>query len=164
MLEAEEPGPAAVAGGKQRSLRAHCLTLGSAATLFMETLVSGSFYYTVQRRRQESLRQEVKDAKVTSEPPRMFTHLLKQQHKRQTHSWGGEKKTKTDRVWNLPAFCCLISPSQASLNCVESQPGADIQKPADAFSPQGLVSRLGILTRGSLRIISLQTFWYPTCW
>lgn len=104
MLEAEEPGPAAVAGGKQRSLRAHCLTLGSAATLFMETLVSGSFYYTVQRRRQESLRQEVKDAKVTSEPPRMFTHLLKQQHKRQTHSWGGGGENKNRPCLELTCF------------------------------------------------------------
>lgn len=76
---------------------------------------------------------------------------------------GKKKNNKTDRVWNLPAFCCLISPSQASLNCVESQPGADVQKPADASSRQGLVSRLRILTRGSLRIIFLQTFWYSTC-
>lgn len=95
MLEAGEPGPAAVAGGKQRSLRAHCLTRESAVTMFMETLVSGSFYYTEQRRSQESLRQEVKDAKVTPEPPRMFTHLLKQQHKRQTHSWGEKKQKQT---------------------------------------------------------------------
>lgn len=138
------------------------MTLESAVTLLIETLVSGSFYYTVQRMSQESRRQEVKDAKVTSEPPRMLTHLLKQQPIRQTHSWG-KKKNKTDNVWNLPAFCCLISPSQASLNCVESQPEADVQKSADASSRQGLVSRLRILTRGSLRIIFLQTFWYSTC-
>lgn len=103
MLEAGEPGPAAVAGGKQGSLRAHCLTLGSAVTLFMETLVSGSFYYTAQRRSQESLRQEVKDAKVTSEPPGRLTHLLKQQHKRQTHSWG-EKKNKNRPCLELTCF------------------------------------------------------------